>query len=263
MEIRLPSSRTPCWCAHANARASRRTAAALHPWRRRAIAFVLGALVLAASALPARASENEAPGALEAGLVEAMIAREIGADRRIEVEVGRLDPRLQLAPCERAEPFVPRGTRLWGRSAIGVRCIAGASWSVLLPVQVRVYGNALIASVALPAGSTPGPADFRLEEVDLTRHQGSLIADPAELDGKVLARPIAAGQPLRQDVLRLSPVFAAGDPVRIVVHGDGFTIVGEGVAMAAAADGQRLRVRTGNGRVAVGLVRERAVEIRL
>lgn len=261
MEIRFPSSRPLRACAAA--RLSRCTTTALRPWRRSGMAFVLGAFVVTASALPARASETEAPGALEAGRVEAMIAREIGTDRRIEVEVGRLDPRLQLAPCEQAEPFVPRGTRLWGRSAIGVRCVAGASWSVLLPVQVRVYGNALITSAALPAGSAPGPADFRLEEVDLTRHPGTLIADPAELDGKVLARPVAAGQPLRQEVLRLPPVFAAGDPVRIVVHGEGFTIVGEGVAMAAAADGQRLRVRTENGRVVVGFVRERAVEIRL
>lgn len=225
----------------------------------------LAAAVLAAvAAVPAaRASEAAAPATFEDAAIEAMVAREVGPGRRIEVEVGRLDPRLQLAPCERAEPFVPRGARLWGRSAIGVRCTAGAGWSVLLPVHVRVYGKALVAGAALPAGGAADAADFRVEEVDLTRQPGTLVADPAELDGKVLSRPVAAGQALRQDALKVPPVFAAGDPVRIVVHGEGFTIVGEGVAMAPAAEGQRLRVRTENGRVVVGLVRDRTVEIRL
>ena len=196
-------------------------------------------------------------------VVSALVSREIGADRRIEVEVGQLDPRLQLAPCARAEPFVPRGARLWGRSSIGVRCVDGASWSVLLPVTVKVFGTALVATGPLTAGSPPGPTDFRVEEIDLTRQPGNLVSDPATLEGKVLARGIAAGQALREDALKVPPVFAPGDPVRIVVQGDGFTIVGEGVAMGAAAEGQRLRVRTDNGRIVVGLVRDRAVEIRI
>ena len=37
---------------------------------------------------------------------------------RIEVEVGTLDPRLKLAPCERIEPYLPTGTRLWGKGHI-------------------------------------------------------------------------------------------------------------------------------------------------
>lgn len=206
-----------------------------------------------------------APGAapIPDDTVSALVSRELGADRRVEVEVGQLDPRLQLAPCSRAEPFVPKGARLWGRSSIGVRCVDGASWSVLLPVTVKVFGTALVAAGPLAAGSMPGSADFRLEEIDLTRHPGNLVSDPAVLEGKVLARGIAAGQALREDALKVPPVFAPGDPVRIVVQGAGFTIVGEGVAMGAAAEGQRLRVRTDNGRIVVGLVRDRTVEIRI
>src|SRR4029079_11688804 len=74
---------------------------------------------------------------------------------RIEVEVGRLDARLKLAPCARIEPYLPHGTRLWGRSQIGVRCAEGPSrWNVYLPVIVHVRGRALVAARALPAGTT-------------------------------------------------------------------------------------------------------------
>src|SRR5947209_20275302 len=33
---------------------------------------------------------------------------------RVDVQVGQLDPRLRLAPCQKVEPYLPAGTRLWG-----------------------------------------------------------------------------------------------------------------------------------------------------
>ena len=45
---------------------------------------------------------------------------------RVEIEPGRLDPRLRLAPCERIEPYLPPGARAWGRSRVGLRCVQGA-----------------------------------------------------------------------------------------------------------------------------------------
>lgn len=232
--------------------------------RPRQLPALAGAVLLAVlwlGHLPgARADEG---ALLSEEAVLALIGNEAGADRRVEVRVGRLDPRVQLAPCERVEPFLPRGARLWGRSAIGVRCVQGAGWSVLLPVTVSVYGKAMVANAMLAAGRVPTEADFRIEEVDLTRQYGTLIDDPAQLEGKVLARTVAPGQPLRQDALKVPPVFSAGDPVRIVVTGTGFTITGDGVAMGGAAEGQTLRVRTENGRIVVGHVRDRVVEIRM
>lgn len=241
-----------------------RPAAGILPSLFRAISCLAIVLSTAASlATAVRAAEPDAPAGFADEAVQSLVARELGPGRRVEVEVGRLDPRLRLAQCERAEPFVPRGARLWGRSSIGVRCVEGASWSVLLPVDVRVFGPALIASGPLSAGSAPAASDFRLEEVDLTRHYGTLVADAAEIEGRVLSRAIRSGQALRQDALRLPPVFAAGDPVRLVIQGAGFSIVGEGTALSAATEGQRLRVRTENGRVVMGMVRDRTVRIGL
>lgn len=192
-----------------------------------------------------------------------MVEREFGTSYRVEISLGQLDPRLQLAPCGRAEPFLPPGARLWGRGSIGVRCVEGASWSVLLPVTVAVFGPALVAAAPLPAGATPTTADFRIQEVDLTREHGPAVNDPAALAGKILSRPIVAGQVLKEDALRAPPAVNAGDPVRIHVVGQGFSIWGEGVALNAAAEGERVRVRTESGKVLVGPIRNRSVELKL
>ena len=222
-----------------------------------------------AAVQPANGAAAAAPAADDAlrWFVEREAAAQLqgmgrGSDR-LEVRLGSIDTRLTLAPCARIEPFVPPGARLWGRSAIGVRCTDGAAWSVSLPVTVAVRGQALVASGPLQAGAAPGPGDVRVEEIELTREPVSPLQDATALAGKVLTRPVAAGQALRPDMLRAVPAVMAGDPVRLVLVGDGFSITADGQALAPAADGQPVRVRTESGRVVTGKVRGRTVEIRL
>lgn len=198
--------------------------------------------------------------------VRRLVVRELGPDavrNRIELTIGQLDSRVQLAPCAKAEPFVPPGTRLWGRTQVGIRCTSGASWMVRLPVHVQVYGPAAIASQPLAAGAVLSASDFRVEEIELTRELTPLVGDPNTLAGKQLTRPIAAGQPVRLDAFRVPPSINPGDPVQIVVSGQGFTLSGTGVALAPASEGQVLRARTESGRVVSGTLRDRTLELRL
>ncbi len=182
---------------------------------------------------------------------------------QVDVNLGALDSRLQLAPCQRIEPFLPNGARLWGRSVIGVRCLAGANWSVTLPVQVNISGPALVASHALTAGSVPSEQDFQLAFVELSREPGMPISDLAQLKGRALTRALTPGQVLRADHLRVLPTVNIGDPVQVKLIGQGFTLVYDGVAINAAADGQIIRVRAENGKILSGPLRARGLQIQL
>ena len=186
------------------------------------------------------------------------------AGARVEVQVGALDPRLRLAPCARVEPYVPAGTKLWGRSRIGLRCTEGPTrWNVYLPLVVKVYGQALTAVAALPAGSVLAAADFRPAEVDLADGAAPLRAAEAAL-GRTLARPLAPGQALRATDLRPRQWFAAGDTVQITAVGAGFRITGEGQALGPGLEGRPARVRIEGGRIVVGEpVADRQVQVRL
>src|SRR5437016_5595356 len=140
---------------------------------------------------PSRVSRMQSLGELSAGLVRALLVallfggaaqaaetldsgleqqvRQLALDgtrhapagvTRVDVQVGQLDPRLRLAPCQKVEPYLSPGTRLWGRARIGLRCTQGPSaWNVFLPVTVRIYGRALVAAAPLSAGSVIGPSD--------------------------------------------------------------------------------------------------------
>lgn len=185
------------------------------------------------------------------------------APLRVEVRVGSLGARPRLPACSRVEPFLPPNARLWGPSHIGVRCAEGGSWSMMVPVTVSVYGPALVADRPLAAGAGADPESFRIDQVDLTRARGAPVADPALLAGRTLARSLSAGEVLRTQDLRVPQTVAAGDPVRIRLLGQGFTVSSDGFALAGAGEGQPLRVRTSAGKMLVGTVRARVVEVRL
>lgn len=193
---------------------------------------------------------------------EQATARVTAEGARIEVSVGQLDPRLQLAPCARIEPFIPSTSRLWGRGHVGLRCAEGATWSVQVPVTVRVHGPALVATRPLAVNAPLSAEDFTVAEIEWSRESQGVVTEPAQLDNRVLTRPIFIGQPVPLMALRAPQVVAAGDPVKLLGQGRGFAVSADAIALSGAQDGQLVRVRTDNGRVLTGTARAgRRVEI--
>lgn len=218
-------------------------------------------LFLVACLLPAIATGNAPPTELER-LRLFVESQAVALSARVEVTIGQPDPRLVLAPCHKAEPFLPAGARLWGKTWVGLRCVDGARWSITVPVEVKVHGPALVAARALPAGQPVAASDVETREIELSRESASVFADPRSLDGKLLTRPLAAGQALRTDYFKAAPVIAQGDAVRLVARGPGFTVSTDALALQHAGDGQPVRVKTEAGRIVTGVARPgRLVEV--
>ncbi|MEO8125108.1 MAG: flagellar basal body P-ring formation chaperone FlgA [Burkholderiales bacterium] len=232
------------------------------------LALTLAALGLIAAAGSARATVPAPVQELGAAIAEQakQFVTESGAlpGMRLEIEVGTLDARLKLAPCDHIEPYVPNGTRLWGRTRIGLRCTQGATpWNVYLPLTVKVFGLGVTSVAALPAGAVLTAADVQTTEVDLAA-RGTPIVNPEDAIGRTLARPLVPGQSLRAADLRKRQWFAAGETVHITAVGPGFSVSGEGQALGPGFEGQAARVRTDSGRIVVGQpVAERRIEIAL
>ena len=183
--------------------------------------------------------------------------------KRVEVELGQLDPRLKLAPCDKVRAYVPTGSPLWGRSRVGLRCEQGvAKWNVFWPVTVKVYGHALVAVVPLRPGALVNAADLRVAEVDLAANPSPAIVNLTDIVGRAVVRNIEPGQSIRQEDIKLRRWFAAGDPVRVMVKGVGFQISSDGTALTPGDEGRCARVRTDNGRVVCAQpVGDRQVEL--
>ena len=184
---------------------------------------------------------------------------------RVEVELGQLDPRLQLAPCHHIEPYIPAGVRMAGRTRIGVRCLQGTTkWNVSIPLTVRILARALVSSTSLPSGTVVRVHHLAEAEVDLAANLEPVIHSADQLVGRTLARPLAAGEAFRSTDLKVRHWFAAGELVKVVAVGPGFAVSAEGLALGPGLEGQPARVRTDSGRIVVGMpTGERRVEIPL
>ena len=174
---------------------------------------------------------------------------------RVEVTFPQ-SSRLRAPACETIEPFVPPGTRLWGRTNIGLRCKDPAtSWTIYLPIDVRVYVAVITAARTLSAGQSIGDSDYEMRELDVTREPVGVLTDPALLQDRTTVRSILAGTAMRSEMLRVRPIIASGDVVKVVYMGTGFNIASEGKALGAAAPGQSVRVLMESGKIISGMAR--------
>ncbi|MBA3058159.1 MAG: flagellar basal body P-ring formation chaperone FlgA [Gammaproteobacteria bacterium] len=174
---------------------------------------------------------------------------------RMEVTVGELDSRLRLAPCTRVEPYLPVGTRLWGKTRLGLRCLQGSTkWNVFLPVTIKAYGLAWVVKDQVAAGATLTPDDLMEAEVDWAERREAIISNPDQWLGQVANRMLSSGQALRQGMIRPAQVFRAGAQVRVLAQGPGFSITSDGQALSAGVVGESARIKMSNGQVMSGEV---------
>jgi len=224
-----------------------------------AAALSAACLVALATAAPARAQDEPAYTPDPALLQQVETMARTGATQasaneprpvRVEVKLGRIDPRLKLAPCQKIEPYLPPGLPAWGQTRMGLRCVQGPkAWNVSLPLTVSVFTQATVVKANLAAGSVLDAGSLGLAEVDVAAERGAAIKDPALVVGRVLGRNLMAGATLRQTDLKARQYFAAGETVRVVALGPGWQVVTEGQAVNAGIEGQTARVRTESGRI--------------
>lgn len=180
---------------------------------------------------------------------------------RPEVQIGRLDPRLQLAPCARIEPYLPRGTQLWGRTRVGLKCLEGpVAWNVFLPVTVKAWGPAWVVKKTVAANAVLSTEDAELvAEVDWADSRAPIVALPEHWVGMQAAFTLLPGQALRQNALRAPQVFSVGSQVRVAAVGAGFEMSSTGQALTVGQVGQPARVKLANGKVVSGPVNKAGV----
>lgn len=218
------------------------------------------------------------PGLLNDGLLMMKQAALGLAPRnaRVVATAGLPDSRLKLAPCAAGTAGLVPGVPAWGATRLALRCTQGAAWSIQVPVKVQVFAPAVVAATALSSGNALTRNQLAVAEVDWAAHAAApattglprspihLYSQLPELDQRLLARPLAAGAPVRSADLQARQWFAAGATVTVVALGAGFAVMAEGQALSPGLEGQVVRVRTEGGRVVAGQATgERRVELRL
>lgn len=172
----------------------------------------------------------------------------------VSVEVQPPDNRLQLVPCASLQPYIPPGIRLWGRTSVGVRCMGPDPWSLTLGVVVKVQGNAVFTARPVARGQQIQAADIAVRPADLAQLPAGILTTGEQALGQYASVALAAGLPVRADMLHGERVVQSGQAVRLVYQANGLHVTGEGQALGSGAVGEEVPVRTISGRVIRGKV---------
>lgn len=166
---------------------------------------------------------------------------------KVNIQVTPIDPRTSLTPCQNLEAFMPAGSKMIGKTSIGVRCNDKPGWGVFLQANIQVKADLLVANRPLSQGWVLSSDDFSMQSGELG--QPGILTTPEQAIGKTLKFAIGAGQVLRIDMLRPDYVIKLGQTVRVHVRGSNFVVSTEGQALNDASTGQAVRIKTASGQL--------------
>jgi flagellar basal body P-ring formation protein FlgA len=213
------------------------------------------ALLTAPLSMAQNAGEPQDLDELRTTVEQFLKTQAAGLPGKVNVVVNQVDPRTSLAVCTSPEPFLPTGSRAWGKTSVGVRCTAPTKWTIYLKARVKVTGEYLATTLPLAQGHVITAKDVVKMQGDLASMPPGVITDPGQAIGQKVSMSIALGAPIIKDLLRSQQVIQSGQTVRLLSLGSGFRITTEGRALGSANEGQIIQTRTSSGQTVSGIAR--------
>lgn len=130
--------------------------------------------------------------------------------------------------------------------------VGGALYrSVVVALKLSARQSVYVARRTLAPGALVGQHELELREMDLAALDGAPALPAAAALPLRLRRGVAAGQVLGEAALAQPGMIYKGDQVRLVVRSGAIGIETDAVALADAAPGERVAVRSASAREAV------------
>ena len=160
------------------------------------------------------------------------------------ISAASLDPRLRLASCEAPlETFSQSAASAGARMTVGVRCAAANPWTLYVPVTIEVEAPVLVLKRALSRRARVAPTDVEPQTRRLPGSAAHFVSDIGSLQGHRLKRSLPAGAALTVDALVPDILVRRGQHVTLIAASGPVEIRAQGLALADAAESERVRVQ--------------------
>ena len=215
--------------------------------------------ILALSFANAYCTEWQTSNSIQEAAEEFIAQKTTGIDGEVSISSTPPDSRVKVAKCNKLETSLPANNRLWGKTSVKVSCSGPSKWTLYVPVSIKVIGKALVATRAISGGQVIDAQDVAIETLDLTPFPIGVFKSPEQAIGKTTATTIAAGAPLRAELLRAALAIRQGQQVVVIAQGTNFKVSAEGQAMGNAQVGQVVAVKTKSGQIVKGVAKSEGV----
>ncbi|ODN66563.1 flagellar basal body P-ring biosynthesis protein FlgA [Methylophaga muralis] len=173
-----------------------------------------------------------------------------------EITLTPLDKRLRLQNCGGGlEAFTNRDLTSAGNVTVGVRCHQPVSWTVYLPLQIKVMQPMVVIARPVSANHVLTEQDLRIEQRDIGNLRQGYMASIAAVVGQQVKYSLGLGTVIQANHLRPLNVVRRGESIVLVASAGTMEVRMQGTAMADAGVGDRVRVRNlSSDRVVEGIV---------
>lgn len=202
------------------------------------VLLALVALLSSSLALAAGASAEQ--------LAQAFLQTQRGSDG-YEYRLQLQKQKVQMPACPQVPQVAWPAGSVPPRSAVELNCPA-LGWSWRLPLQASQLPVAIVTTRLLRNGEILQAEDVKL--APLARNQSTTgLRDLQQVLGRMVTSTLPAGTVLQGAQLRAPYVVKMNQPVRLQARGEGFVIGSDATALGNAGVGERVNVRTANGKV--------------
>jgi flagella basal body P-ring formation protein FlgA len=171
------------------------------------------------------------------------------------ITIGKIDSRLKLPLCENISPFLPPGSKPWGKINLGIRCAAPKPWTIYVSAHVQMNTDYYVTTSPLSQGQLIGISDIRKVNGDVANLPIGVITNPNQAIGRTLITSLTSGSVLRMDALKSFPAIQQGQTIKVLSSGPGFQISTEALALNNANEGQIAKAKTLSGQYVSGIAR--------
>ena len=180
---------------------------------------------------------------------------------RVNIKMGRLDPRLRLTECEiPLTATLAAGSRFAGKTTVHISCNGSVPWTAYLSAQINLYANVIKTAQPLSIGHILQKSDLVKSEENLSQLKYGFFTDSQSLIGKQLKRRLPQNRVIKANYVKSATLVKRGELVSIIAQNSGYSVKMTGTAMMNGARGDRIRVKNlSSKRIIEGIVKESGV----
>ena len=173
----------------------------------------------------------------------------------ITIDYPNLKPELN---CDAPRLTILNKNKQWGNLTISAKCENSTKY---IQVYVAVTGSYVVANQSIGAGALMTEQMLKMQPGRLDKLPPNIILNKSEVLNHIALRNIDNGEPIKNSMLQKNWYVKAGQTVKVIVNGEGYSITSNGKTLSNGALGELINVKLNTGNVVEGVVSEDGIII--
>ncbi len=177
----------------------------------------------------------------------------------VDVQIAQMPKAIENRQCNEDPRVVfPRQLNRSGRLLVSIQCAAPRSWKVLVPMNVDVSQQVLVATGPIARGTEIRPSHVITRKINLDSFRDQYVTSFDQISGMIVKRTFRDGQVIRTDQLTEPTLVERGEKIVITAKAGQTYVKMFGTALSSGKLGDQIRVKNiSSSRILVAKVTEK------